>query len=141
MNVLEVAGGTGLLSAPLARHVRSLDVTDFSPEMHHKAREKHSAPNLHFAVQGVTGLSYEAGSFGAVLISNAQHVTLQPEQALREIHRPLKQDCILFVPTFTTGGNAMNRMKMRIMKLSGIRFFHIWDPNRYLQFLASEGFQ
>ncbi len=49
MEVLELATGTGLISLAIADRVRSLEATDFSPNMIAEARkEKHTAQRAFF---------------------------------------------------------------------------------------------
>ena len=45
-------------------------------------------------------MTYEDEKFDVVVIANALHIMPQPEKALKEIHRVLKKDGILFAPTF-----------------------------------------
>ncbi|UKI12848.1 MAG: class I SAM-dependent methyltransferase [Oscillospiraceae bacterium] len=41
-------------------------------------------------------------------MSNALHIVPQPEKALREIRRVLKDDGVLIAPTFTHAGNSFS---------------------------------
>lgn len=63
-----------------------------------------------------------------------------PEKALDEIGRVLKQDGILIAPTFTAAGSVFGRLKIRLMELSGFKVFHKWTPEDYLNFLNESGF-
>ena len=45
-------------------------------------------------------------SFDVVIVSNALHIVPQPEKALREIKRVLKDDGVLIAPTFTHAENS-----------------------------------
>lgn len=95
---------------------------------------------LHYSVQDATNLPYANQSFDAVVVSNALHIMPEPEKALSEIRRVLKQDGILFAPTYTAAGSLLGRLKIRIMELSGFRVFHKWTPQEYLDFLRRNGF-
>ena len=46
-------------------------------------------------------LPYADKSFDVVIVSNALHIVPQPEKALAEIHRILRDDGVLIAPTFT----------------------------------------
>ena len=140
MTVLELACGTGILSERLAGSVRMLEATDFSEEMIREAKKHPSSVRLHYSVQDATKLPYAAESFDAVVISNALHIMPEPEKALAEIRRVLKQDGVLFAPTFTAAGSLFGRIRIRIMELSGFRVFHKWTPDAYLDFLQNNGF-
>lgn len=140
MVVLELACGTGILSEQLVGSVKMLEATDFSEEMIREAKKRKLSARLHYSVQDATNLPYAAGSFDAVVISNALHIMPEPEKALAEIHRVLKRDGMLFAPTYTAAGRLLGRLKIRIMELSGFRVFHKWTPQEYLCFLQDNGF-
>ena len=140
MAVLELACGTGLLSVRIAGSVKLLEATDFSEEMIRQAKAKAHSSRLHFSVQDATNLPYTPGTFDAVVISNALHIMPEPEKALAEIRRVLKQDGILFAPTFTAAESLLGRTRIHIMELSGFRVFHRWTPQEYLRFLQDNGF-
>ena len=140
MTVLELACGTGLLSVKIAPTVKHLESTDFSQEMIVQAKKKvHS--KLFFSVQDATALPYAPKTFDAVIISNALHIMPEPQKALSEIKRVLRDDGILIAPTFTAAGSLGGRIKNRIMELSGFKVFHKWTPESYLAFLKSNGFE
>lgn len=141
MTVLELACGTGLLSVKIAPTVKHLEATDFSEEMIAQAKKKVHSSKLHFSVQDCTALPYAPQTFDAVIISNALHIMPDPETALDNIRRVLKDDGILIAPTFTAAGSLGGRIKNRIMELSGFKVFHKWTPESYLAFLKSNGFE
>ena len=68
-------------------------------------RDTHSA-KLHFSVQDMFRLPYAEESFDVVIVSNALHIVPQPEKALAEIRRVLKDGGVLIAPTFTHAGNS-----------------------------------
>ncbi len=76
-----------------------------------------------------------------MIISNALHIMPEPQKALSEIRRVLKNDGILIAPTFTAAGSISGRIRIRIMELSGFRVFHKWTPESYLSFLQENGFE
>ena len=53
-------------------------------------------------------LPYADKSFDVVIVSNALHIVPQPEKALQEIKRVLKEDGVLIAPTFTHAGNSFS---------------------------------
>jgi hypothetical protein len=141
MTVLELACGTGLLSVKIAPTVKHLESTDFSQEMIVQAKKKVHSSKLFFSVQDATALPYAPKTFDAVIISNALHIMPEPQKALSEIKRVLRDDGILIAPTFTAAGSLGGRIKNRIMELSGFKVFHKWTPESYLAFLKSNGFE
>lgn len=140
MNVLELACGSGQLSFRLARLVRDWEATDFSAEMIAQAKLKPRGAGLYFSVQDATCLPYAAETFDAVLIANALHIMPQPQQALAEIARVLKPGGQLFAPTFVHGETNSTSTRMLAMKCVGLRVYHDWSVQSYLDFLQAAGF-
>ena len=108
--VLELATGTGLIAKNIVNAAAHIEATDASPEMIAEAkRDTHSA-KLHFSVQDMFRLPYAEESFDVVIVSNALHIVPQPEKALAEIRRVLKDGGVLIAPTFTHAGNSFSGM-------------------------------
>ena len=64
----------------------------------------------------------------------------QPEKALAEIRRVLKDDGVLIAPTFTHGnGTLRGRIKLFFMKLAGFPLNSRWSSADYLAFLRQNG--
>ena len=118
MCVLELACGTGLISQRLAGSVKSLEATDYAPEMIAEARKKVHSVRLHFSVQNATCLPYAPGSFDAVVIANGLHVIPDPEKVLSEAHRVLKSGGLLLAPTFVHGQGFGFRLRTKLLKAS-----------------------
>ena len=138
--VLELATGTGLIAKHIVNAAAHIEATDASPEMIAEAkRDTHSA-KLHFSVQDMFRLPYADGSFDAVIVSNALHIVPQPEKALREIGRVLKDDGVLIAPTFTHAGNSFSgKVRAFFMKLAGFPLHSRWTSEEYLTFLQQNG--
>ena len=135
--VLELATGTGLIAKHIVNAAAHIEATDVSAEMIAEAkRDTHSA-KLHFSVQDMFRLPYANGSFDAVIVSNALHIVPQPEKALREIGRVLKDDGVLIAPTFTHAGNSFSgKVRAFFMKLAGFPLHSRWTSEEYLHFLS-----
>ena len=138
--VLELATGTGLIAKHIVNAVAHIEATDASAEMITEAkRDKHSA-KLHFSVQDMFRLPYAEESFDVVIVSNALHIVPQPEKALAEIRRVLKDDGVLIAPTFTHGNSTLQgRIKLFFMKLAGFPLNSRWSSADYLTFLRQNG--
>ena len=94
--LLEVPVGTGILTVPLYRTLPRAEITclDYSPDMMAQAREKAerlALKNVSFHQGDVGALSFEDGSFDAVLSLNGFHAFPDKEAAYRETHRVLKR--------------------------------------------------
>ena len=99
--VLELATGTGLIAQNIVNAAALIEATDASEKMIAEAKRGNRSAKLHFSVQDMFCLPYANNSFDAVIVSNALHIVPQPEKALQEIKRVLKNDGVLIAPTFT----------------------------------------
>ena len=138
--VLELATGTGLIAKHIVNAAAHIEATDVSPEMIAEAKRDNRSAKLHFSVQDMFRLPYADGSFDAVIVSNALHIVPQPEKALREIRRVLKDDGVLIAPTFTHAGNSFSgKVRALFMKLAGFPLHSRWTSEEYLTFLQQNG--
>ena len=138
--VLELAAGTGLIAKNIVRAASHIEVTDASEEMIAEAKRNNRSAKLHFSVRDMFCLPYADKSFDVVIISNALHIVPQPEKALAEIRRVLKDDGVLIAPTFTHGnGTLQGRIKLFFMKLAGFPLNSRWSSADYLAFLRQNG--
>ena len=138
--VLELATGTGLIAKHIVNAAAHIEATDASPEMIAEAKRDNRSAKLHFSVQDMFCLPYADGSFDAVIVSNALHIVPQPEKALREIRRVLKDDGVLIAPTFTHSENSFSgKVRAFFMKLAGFPLHSKWTSEEYLTFLQQNG--
>lgn len=138
--VLELAAGTGLIAKHIANAAEYIEVTDASEQMIRQAERENHAENLHFSVQDMFCLPYADAAFDVVIVSNALHIVPQPERALREIKRVLKDDGVLIAPTFTHAENSLRgRIKAYFMRLAGFPLHSRWTSEEYLSFLRQNG--
>ena len=138
--VLELATGTGLIAKNIVNAAAHIEATDASAEMIAEAKRDTSSAKLHFSVQDMFRLPYADKSFNVVIVSNALHIVPQPEKALQEIKRVLKDDGVLIAPTFTHAGNSFSGMvKAFFMKLAGFPLHSRWTSEEYLRFLSQNG--
>ena len=134
--VLELAAGTGLIAKHIANAAEYIEVTDASEQMIRQAEREDYAENLHFSVQDMFCLPYADAAFDVVIVSNALHIVPQPERALREIKRVLKDDGVLIAPTFTHAENSFpGKVKAFFMNLAGFPLHSKWTSEEYLKFL------
>ena len=138
--VLELATGTGLIAKHIVNAAAHIEATDASAEMITEAKRDTRSAKLHFSVQDMFRLPYAEESFDVVIVSNALHIVPQPEKALAEIHRVLKDDGVLIAPTFTHAGNSFSGMvRAFFMKLAGLPLHSRWTSGEYLRFLSQNG--
>ena len=138
--VLELAVGTGLIAKRIVNAAAHIEATDASAEMIAEAKRDTRSAKLHFSVQDMFRLPYAEESFDVVIVSNALHIVPQPEKALQEIKRVLKDDGVLIAPTFTHAGNSFSgKVKAFFMKLAGFPLRSKWTSAEYLRFLRQNG--
>ena len=138
--VLEPATGTGLIAKHIVNAAAHIEATDASAEMIAEAKRDNRSAKLHFSVQDMFRLPYANQSFDVVIVSNALHIVPQPEKALQEIKRVLKDDGTLIAPTFTHAGNSFSgKVKAFFMKLAGFPLHSRWTSEGYLRFLRQNG--
>ena len=138
--VLELATGTGLIAKNIVNAAAHIEATDASAEMIVEAKRDNQSAKLHFSVQDMFRLPYADKSFDVVIVSNALHIVPQPEKALAEIRRVLKDDGVLIAPTFTHAGNSFTgKVKAFFMQLAGFPLHSRWTSAEYLRFLRQNG--
>lgn len=138
--VLELATGTGLIAKNIVNAAAHIEATDASAEMIAEAKRDNRSAKLHFSVQDMFRLPYANQSFNVVIVSNALHIVPQPEKALQEIKRVLKDDGVLIAPTFTHAGNSFSgKVRAFFMKLAGFPLHSKWTSEEYLSFLRQNG--
>ena len=138
--VLELATGTGLIANNIVNAAAHIEASVTSAEMIREAIRRIHSAKLYFSVQDMFCLPYADESFEAVIVSNALHIVPQPEKALAEIHRVLRDDGVLIAPTFTHAGNSFSgKVRAFFMKLAGFPLHSKWTSEEYLCFLQQNG--
>lgn len=143
-SVLELACGTGQITFLMTGKSGSWEATDYSENMIIEAEKRnqgeHKCEQLRFCVQDATNLTYEDEKFDVVVIANALHIMPQPEKALKEIHRVLKKDGILFAPTFVYE-RGYPKLPIWLKEKAGFKTYHKWQSEELKEYVGSEGFQ
>ena len=138
--VLELATGTGLIAKNIVNAAAHIEASDTSAEMIREAKRRNHSAKLYFSVQDMFCLPYADESFEVVIVSNALHIVPQPEKALAEIHRVLRDDGVLITPTFTHAENSFfGNSKAFFLKLAGFPLHSRWTSEEYLCFLRQNG--
>ena len=138
--VLELATGTGLIAKNIVNAAAHIEATDASVEMIAEAKRDNRSAKLYFSVQDMFCLPYANQSFDVVIVSNALHIVPQPEKALAEIRRVLKDGGVFIAPTFTHAGNSFSgKVRAFFMKLAGFPLHSKWTSEEYLRFLRRNG--
>jgi phosphatidylethanolamine/phosphatidyl-N-methylethanolamine N-methyltransferase len=101
--VLEVAAGTGLMTAAIAPRVGHLVATDYADAMLERLRERVAAagfPNVECTFGDIYALDYPPGSFDRVVAGNVLHLVPDLPGALQALCRVLRPGGMLIAPTF-----------------------------------------
>ena len=137
---LELATGTGLIAKNIVSSADHIEATDASAEMIAEARRDNRSTKLHFSVQDMFHLPYADESFDVIIVANALHIVPEPQNALSEIRRVLRNDGVLVAPTFIHADNSFfGRVKAFAMKLAGFPLHSRWTSEEYLAFLRENG--
>ncbi|MFA5659655.1 MAG: class I SAM-dependent methyltransferase [Oscillospiraceae bacterium] len=140
MRVLELATGTGQIAIAVSPFAGIVEAIDFSPKMIARAQKKKRPENVTFSVRDACKLPYEDRRFDVVIISNTLHIMPQPERALREIRRVLKDGGLLIAPTFVHKSGGLTAIKSTLMtKLTGFPASKKWSAGTYCDFLKANG--
>ena len=110
---LEIACGTGLVTAAVAPGVRELLATDYADAMVEQTRARMDAlglSNVRCEPRDVYALGEPAESFDAVIAANVLHLVPDLERALAAMHEVLRPGGRLVVPTFCHDENAVSRL-------------------------------
>lgn len=106
--LLEVPVGTGILTMPMYKKLKSADITclDYSLGMMNRAKERakgEGIENISFVQGDVGNLPFEDESFDIVLSMNGLHVFPDKEGAFKETFRVLKKGGIFCGCTYIRG--------------------------------------
>ena len=138
--VLELAAGTGVIAKHIVNAAAHIEATDASAEMIAEAKRDNRSAKLYFSVQDMFCLPSAGESFDVVIVSNALHIVPQPEKALAEIRRVLKDGGVLIAPTFTHAENSFTgKVRAFFMRLAGFPLHSRWTSEEYLRFLRQNG--
>jgi ubiquinone/menaquinone biosynthesis C-methylase UbiE len=120
--VLEVAAGTGLVTRVVAAKVEHLVATDYSAAMvaELQARvDREALDNVSCEQADLYALSYDAGSFDAVVAANVLHLVPNLEGALAALLAMLRPGGRLVVPTYCHDEHAVSWIVSRLLGVAG----------------------
>lgn len=116
--VLEVAAGTGLITAVIAPRVRRVVATDYADNMLAILRERMKTAgisNVESARRNIYNLGYPAASFDIVVAGNVLHLVPDLERALDALHHVLRPGGKLIAPTFVHDETRLSWVVSRLL--------------------------
>ncbi len=120
--VLEVAAGTGLMTAAIAPRVRRVVATDYADNMLAILQERMKTAgisNVEWVHRDIYALGYPADSFDVVVAGNVLHLVPDLEKALDALCHVLRPGGKLIAPTFVHGETRLSRLVSRLVTLLG----------------------
>jgi len=141
--VLELAAGTGLVTAAMAPAVGEVLATDYAEGMV-------AALDARVAMLGLDNVQtrqldvyalVEDGVFDAVVAANVMHLLPDVDGAMATIRRALRPGGRLVVPTYCHDETVISRLVSRIMGLLGFPGRRRLTLDRLEALLAAHGFQ
>ncbi|MEQ1567737.1 MAG: class I SAM-dependent methyltransferase [Myxococcota bacterium] len=118
--VLELAAGTGLVTAAIAPVVGQVVATDYAPAMVERlARRVAAMPNVTTRVLDVYAMNEPPGSFDAVVAANVLHLLPDLDGALDAMLRVLRPGGRLVVPTYLHDATVGSRATSHLLGWAG----------------------
>jgi ubiquinone/menaquinone biosynthesis C-methylase UbiE len=116
--VLEVAAGTGLITAVIAPRVRQVVATDYAGNMLALLRERMKSAgisNVEAEQRDIYALGYPPGSFDVVVAGNVLHLVPDLDRALDALSQVLRPGGKLIAPTFVHDETALAWITSRVL--------------------------
>ena len=116
--VLEVAAGTGLMTAVIAPRVRRVVATDYADNMLAILRERMKTAgisNVESVHRDIYALGYPADSFDVVVAGNVLHLVPDLGRALDALCSVLRPGGKLIAPTFVHDETRLSRLVSRLL--------------------------
>jgi phosphatidylethanolamine/phosphatidyl-N-methylethanolamine N-methyltransferase len=116
--VLEVAAGTGLITAAIAPRVQRVVATDYADNMLAVLRDRLKTAgisNVEAARRDIYALGYPSSSFDAVVAGNVLHLVPDLERAIDALSHVLRPGGTLITPTFVHDQTVLSRIVSRLL--------------------------
>lgn len=120
--VLEVAAGTGLVTAAIAAGASEVLATDYSTEMVAELQrrvQRAQLTNVKCEQADLNALPYPSSAFDAVVATNVLHLVPNLSQALAELRRVLRRGGTLLAPTYCHDESVPSRLLSRVLAMTG----------------------
>ncbi len=142
--VLEVAAGTGLVTAAIADGVGELIATDYAPGMvkQLEARVRGAGlVNVTCEQADLYGLGFSDGSFDAVVAANVLHLVPDLDGAFASLRRVLRPRGVLVAPTYLHRETLRAAVLSRLFALTGFPGHRRFTGRSLREALEAAGFR
>lgn len=143
-DVLEVAAGTGLVTAAIAPVVTSVIATDYAPAMVAQLEARLRAEKIENVVcrqADIDALPFPDRAFDAVVAANVLHLVPDLEKALASLHRVLRPNGRLIAPTYLHAETLTASLLSRLFALTGFPGARRFSSSTLPQAVEAAGFR
>lgn len=140
--VLDCAAGTGELSIAASEKAESVLCTDMSLSMLEVAGKKCSRQgikNISFEERNILELPDPDNTYDIAMAGNVLHLLDDPQKAVKELARVVRNGGKLILPTFMMGENNKMSVLLKIYRLFGFRSSSQYNIGGYREMLESCG--
>lgn len=120
--VLEVAAGTGIVTAAIARTAETVVATDYAAGMVEVLTERireEELSNVTCEQADIYGMPYSEGEFDAIVAANVLHLVPDLPAAFAAMRRVLEPGGKIVVPTFCHDETIISGLVSRLLAISG----------------------
>ncbi|MCH5193625.1 MAG: methyltransferase domain-containing protein [Oscillospiraceae bacterium] len=138
--VLDCAAGTGELSIAASEKAESVLCTDMSLSMLEVAEKKCSKrgiKNISFEERNILELPDPDDTYDIAMAGNVLHLIDDPQTAVKELARVVRNGGKLILPTFMMGENNKMSVLLKIYRLFGFRSSSQYTIDEYREMLES----
>jgi len=143
-DVLEVAAGTGLLTAAIAPVVRSMIATDYAPAMVAQLEKRlrtDGVENVICQQADIEALTFPDHSFDAVIAANVLHLLPDLERSLASLRRVIRPNGHLIAPTYLHAETVGASLLSRLFGLTGFPGARRFDSSTLQKSIEEAGFR
>ena len=142
--VLEVAAGTGIVTAAIARTSDSVIATDYAAAMVEALERRvkgDGLKNVTCEQADIYALPYAADEFDAVVAANVLHLVPDFTAAIQALRNVMKPGGVLVAPTFCHDETRLSWILSRLIALSGFPVHRRFTMQSLRSMLEANGLQ
>lgn len=104
------------------------------------AKKCRKFPNVIFKKADITNIKCRDGRFDKVVAGNVIHLLPEPEKALHELERVVKQGGKIIIPTYINMSKGTGTAAVKFITLLGADFKRQFDLDSYKKFFEDKGY-